>query len=810
MSIPPLQVDNPIERDAVPLQQLATRLPAVGRPQPFGQVRSVSNALFVGFVAAILQVVIIVGLSPAIFGQPNFNQFVLPNEGYLIALFAIAIVMRPLIQNSIYSFVLVSLAAIGIGVTTAVSLVDYPAKFMRLNLVYAEIYALFAIEIGFHFVILSAQSVIAKRMPKEKNETLFGYLLWNVFCLLILFMVLAGLLFPLLALWTVSAMAFVLGCHKIHAEYRTTYRILKSAIVGFLFYPGDSEIAPGHIQSPAGNLFSRVALIGVVVGAMSTIAFVELSKHHIGTFAAWLLVPFAMVLSIYCLVIAQVRTTAEIGDRAQAWTDIVKSMRQSPNPIEQNALFLGYVAADHSPVMMDRSLCFQHIHVLGATGNNKSSMALAPLIEQLISFGDASVIVIDLKADSPELFHAAEKAVSNHRAMKDTDIPLKVFSMENGTKTHLFNPFLTTGWTRLSTLERTDILCTSCGLAYGFEYGRSFFTSSNSAVIREANLANPNAMSFRQLYSDVAHLLQDDTKVLLPELRRAGVHSMEVIGRLASYEELNVIPDGSYEDSIIDNQIQLADFFQKPGVAYFRLPSTTASIGAPSIARLILFFLIIAGKTAERKTKVHVVIDEFQRMATENLDQMLQMARSHDIGLVLCNQSLSDLKANSPKVFHAVNGSCAVRQWFSVNANDDLEMMEHLMGTREEIQVSTTRSSRDSSTTYRTEHVPRARVTDLHAISENPKLSILQISGLGVGYARYNGTPFVCYSDYHISAAQYEKRKKALWPTNYEGMFEAKEVSQADPFIAKQTKKKTQSPKPDDPPQDGWNKGLFS
>ena len=102
-----------------------------------------------------------------------------------------------------------------------------------------------------------------------------------------------------------------------------------------------------------------------------------------------------------------------------------------------------------------------------------------------------------------------------------------------------------------------------------------------------------------------------------------------------------------------------------------------------------------------------------------------------------------------------------VRQWFSVNANDDLEMMEHLMGTREEIQVSTTRSSRDSSTTYRTEHVPRARVTDLHAISENPKLSILQISGLGVGYARYNGTPFVCYSDYHISAAQYEKRKKS-------------------------------------------------
>jgi len=101
-------------------------------------------------------------------------------------------------------------------------------------------------------------------------------------------------------------------------------------------------------------------------------------------------------------------------------------------------------------------------------------------------------------------------------------------------------------------------------------------------------------------------------------------------------------------------------------------------------------------------------------------------------------------------------------------------------------------------------------VTDLHAISENPNLSILQISGLGRGYARYNRTPFVCFSDYHISATEYETRKKGLWPTNYEGMFEAKEVLQADPSIAKQSKKKSQPPKPKDPPEGDWDRGLFS
>ena len=74
MSIPPLQVDNPIERDAVPLEQLATQLPAVGQPQPFGQLRSVSNALLVGFVAALLQVAIIVALSPAKIGRASCRE----------------------------------------------------------------------------------------------------------------------------------------------------------------------------------------------------------------------------------------------------------------------------------------------------------------------------------------------------------------------------------------------------------------------------------------------------------------------------------------------------------------------------------------------------------------------------------------------------------------------------------------------------------------------------------------------------------------------------------------------------------------
>ena len=175
-------------------------------------------------------------------------------------------------------------------------------------------------------------------------------------------------------------------------------------------------------------------------------------------------------------------------------------------------------------------------------------------------------------------------------------------------------------------------------------------------------------------------------------------------------------------------------------------------------------------------------------MASENLDQMLQMARSHDIGLVLCNQSLGDLYANSPKVFHAVNGNCGIRQWFSATANSDIDLLQQLMGTMEEIQVTHTTGGKENTRSYRTEHVPRARVTDIHTVSENPNLSFLQIGGSGRGYARYQGIPFVCFNDYHISAEEYTQRRNMPWPSNLPGMFETKEVSQADPFIA--------SPKP--------------
>jgi hypothetical protein len=323
-------------------------------------------------------------------------------------------------------------------------------------------------------------------------------------------------------------------------------------------------------------------------------------------------------------------------------------------------------------------------------------------------------------------------------------------------------------------------------------------------------------MSFRQLFIDVARLLTENSDTLLPEVRKAGVHSMEVIGRMAAFNSLNIVPGDGSPEAALDAQIQLADFFQRPSAAVFRLPSTTASIGAPAIARLILFFLIIAGKTAERKIKVHIIIDEFQRMASESLDQVLQLARSHDCSLVLANQSLSDLKASSARIYQAVSSSCAIRQWFSVSSLSDIESLQKQMGTHEEVQVSTTHTSSGTNTSYKVDHVPRARITDLHTISEHPNLSVLQVGGSGRAYARYRGIPFICYSNYHISKQEFERRKKLGWPNDLPGMIKAKEEAQTVSFKSPSSKKgkprrNSDTDNDNRPDQNGnrWDPGLF-
>lgn len=760
MTIPPLYTDNPLERANIPRGSLETALPAVARTT---QQMCWPVASHVVLMTAVLQTMMILWIQGVANSTAALEDLFLTLPPWLLTGYLLVVLLRPLVRSSSYSWLIIAFA-IGSGI------VGSTQPMWLAVFILASVSAV-TTEMGNHFCVISRESVASSPQQRQQYATDFCQLMIQGAVAIVVALLLSLLIGTVAACWVVSAISAIVGYHRLAEKHSSPGKAYLRFLTGYLFYPWPTVVPPGQIISPAGNFFSRVALLGVVTGSLFVVG-IPLATHGLLLQAAgWFLCAPVMFLSATLVVAGNVGGSIEIRNRVQAWHAIIRKMRQSRNPIERDSVLLGYVADDRSPVMTHRDLSFQHLHVLGATGTNKSSMGLAPLIEQLVSFGDASVIVIDLKGDSPELYYAAQAAVQAFRP----ETKMQFFSLENKTRTHIFNPFLTRGWTDLGLSERDDILATCCGLVYGFDYGKGFFTSCNAAVIHAANLANPDAMSFRQLSREVNALLSDETQGLLPELRKSGIHAQAVIQRLACYDSMNATPGNALSAEALDNRIELVDYFQQPHVGYFRLPSTTSSIGAPAIARLVLYFLIIAARMAPRNTKVHVIIDEFQRVGSQGLDHMLQLARSHDIGLVLANQSMSDLYSNSPAVFHAVSGCCGIRQWFSVNSREDIETLSILMGTREEVKVTHTVGRDQSSRSYTTEHVPRARVTDLHTISENRNLSVVQVIGSNDGYGRYNGIPFVSYNDYHITPEEFARRKKLPWPCDLPGMIEAGE-----------------------------------
>ncbi|MDZ4848518.1 MAG: type IV secretion system DNA-binding domain-containing protein [Pirellulaceae bacterium] len=548
-------------------------------------------------------------------------------------------------------------------------------------------------------------------------------------------------------------------------------RLLLYGVVNYLFYPNVGSLAPGlqasttclRVLRPLPFLlfiFTSVAYWWFIQSNVSPIELLMVLGSSV-----------ALVASQICFISVAVAMPTKPAGETVGWNEAVDANQKSEARVNRDSIYLAKVAADGSPAQVDVSHLMQHAHFLGTTGSGKTSVGLIPLIEQITRRGDSSVIVLDLKGDSTELLAALDAARRQSPKIGGDEMPLRVFSMENGVRTFAFNTFLTKGWTDLSILERTDIICSSLGLDYGSGFGPDFFRGCNSSVIQAGNIINPHVMSMRQLFRDVDRLLRSKSSdLLLPEVRRSGTHAWFVLSRMAALDAINITAPTIETPDVLDHQIDLAQFFTRPQLAYFKLPSPTAAMMAPAIARLVANFLMVAGKKTERKHKVFLVIDEFQRMAVKSLDSLFQTARSLDIGLILANQSMTDLVEMDRGLASAVESNCHIRQWFSVKNASEIESLSQQFGKRDEIRSSYTENDNGTSRTWRVEEVLRASNTDINAISNDPHLSILQITGDRKGYGQYRGVPFVARSEFHISNDEYKKRRKYSWPTDMPGM----------------------------------------
>ena len=324
-------------------------------------------------------------------------------------------------------------------------------------------------------------------------------------------------------------------------------------------------------------------------------------------------------------------------------------------------------------------------------------------------------------------------------------------------------------WNRFDLLTRTDILCAATGLNYGTDYGEGYYSSANAAIVFHAIKTFPHLTSFAELADAIGTVVATAKRQdLHPEIRKAGIHVHEVMKRLAACEALNVTSATPHPPEVQENAIDLTRFFQEPNFLYCHLPSTLSPSGAPEIARLFTYLLLAASTQTERKCQVFLVIDEFQRMVANNLQYMLQLARSMGVGIVLANQSMQDLKQGGTNLIPAIEANCRLRQWFSVSSVEDQERLMQISGKTIDHLVSRTNTvnaeGKSSSSISATEQVvDRLTINDILLTNDHPHRSILRV-GRGSGYAQFGGMPVIIESDFHISESEYLRRKNMPWP----------------------------------------------
>ena len=189
------------------------------------------------------------------------------------------------------------------------------------------------------------------------------------------------------------------------------------------------------------------------------------------------------------------------------------------------------------------------------------------------------------------------------------------------------------------------------------------------------------------------------------------------------------------------------------------------------------------------------MIDEFQRVAAHNVESILQIARSMNVGVILANQSMADLKRED--LVHVVEANCRYRQWYAVSSPDEQHRISRGSGeTLDVLRSETTSRQRDGFDVRVTDSVskkqivaPRLTVNDVKLASDDARKSIALVTR-GAGYSQFGGMPVVVESDFHISESEFLRRKNAPWPAATAGSFVPENWSLQEPTKAKKSRKR--------------------
>lgn len=357
-------------------------------------------------------------------------------------------------------------------------------------------------------------------------------------------------------------------------------------------------------------------------------------------------------------------------------------------PAASNLITLGYEVKDGSPpVTIERQkLANGHVHIRGRTRSGKTSLAILPLIEQLVldypgRDGTPTrdpIFVFDLGGDQAFFHLVKELAESQHPPRK-----FRFMSLERDDAWDYFDPFqaVTRGENRTSVIRIANMLIEAFNLDNGLIYGGSYFTQQNlAALLRVA----------RQLFREEGRqpTLADITEYLDKPVNRKANRDADqvrmVFHFLTEYEQL--MPD---ERTDPNRKINMDHALGESEVIYFYTPTLNEATTARQIAGLGLYSLINAAIQRRRRgapmRRAWVFVDEFQELAGRSFAALLAQAGKYGITLVMANQTTSQLETRDTSLASVVFDNTHVKQYFTVTSWEDRRCLEDLSETEERI-----------------------------------------------------------------------------------------------------------------------------
>lgn len=368
-------------------------------------------------------------------------------------------------------------------------------------------------------------------------------------------------------------------------------------------------------------------------------------------------------------------------DTKAEWRRYHELLRRSPLPWSSE-IFVGLETdlddkTKHRPMFVPRRVFEHHAYILGLPGTGKTAQALAQLLLQLSEdYVDDEgahqpkppLLIIDLKEGGDNYLRSLANQTAEARNQT-----LRFFSNDPDYVSLKFDPLYSLRSIQYP-LKRAETILKALSLIYKEGYGSDFFT------------AEQHTQLLRTLYDD-------DPKTLAELIRfvdgatRGSKKNKDARGLYSALAPLqysfHLLTD--QVNPRTDDLLDLDRFYENGEVLYVHLNSRSQSIDAKVIGKLVIFALMeVAAERKKRGTsrQVFVAIDEFQRLAAQNIVEVLEDSRSLKVGFVLSHQSPESLRTRETDLYRMIADLCSYKQFLSLTSSNIVEQLQLVSGRK--------------------------------------------------------------------------------------------------------------------------------